>query len=149
MNPQNYEMKNEAIRQAFENIKKSTPEKLERKLNLSWSNWGFGMEDLDTSARRLSAAGIGFIELHGNHYGRDLGYEPKETLKILADHNVTVAGICGMFSPDNDLSSNSGIQRQNAIDYIRRELDFASDVGAGYILVVPGAVGRASAYVDS
>jgi len=51
-----------------------------------------------------------------------------------------------MFSPDNDLSSNRAIQRQAAIDYIRRELDFARAVKGGYILVVPGAVGRPTAY---
>jgi len=146
---QNYEQKTAAIKAKFEEIKKNHPEKLKQKLNLSWSNWGFGMETLETSAKRLAGAGVEYIELHGNHYGPDLGYQSKETLKILADNNVKVAGICGMFSPENDLSSNSGIQRQNAIDYIKRELEFASAVGAGYMLVVPGAVGRPGAYDDS
>ncbi len=45
------------------------------KLNFSWSNWGFGMETLAVSAARLQRAGIEFIELHGNHYGPDLGYK--------------------------------------------------------------------------
>ena len=90
-------------------------------------------------------AGIGFIELHGNHYGPDLGYRPKETLKILGDHDIRVAGICGMFSADNDLSSVRPMQRQAAIDYIRRELEFAAAVGGTYLLVVPGAVGRPAA----
>jgi sugar phosphate isomerase/epimerase len=85
---------------------------------------------------------VSFIELHGNHYGSDLGYRPAETLKVLADAGVRVAGICGMFSPDNDLSSPRGVVRQRALDYIRRTLDFARQVKAGYMLVVPGAVGR-------
>jgi sugar phosphate isomerase/epimerase len=149
MKLQNFEQKNAKIREQFNELKKKYPQRFKRRLNLSWSNWGFGLESLDTSAKRLAVAGVEFIELHGNHYGADLGYKPKETLKILKDNNVKVAGICGMFSPDNDLSSNSGIQRQNAVDYIRRELDFAAAVGAGYILVVPGAVGRPSAYDNS
>lgn len=149
MKKQNFEMKNAKIRQAFEQIKKNNPKQLKRRLNLSWSNWGFGLESLDCSAKRLANAGIEFIELHGNHYGPDLGYKPKETLKILKDNHIKVAGVCGMFSPDNDLSSNSGMQRQNAIDYIKRELAFASEVGAGYMLVVPGAVGRPGAYDNS
>jgi len=149
MKPQNFEIKNERIRKQFEAIKKNDPDRLKQRLNLSWSNWGFGMETLDASARRLSAAGIEFIELHGNHYGPDLGYDPKETLKILGDHGVRVAGVCGMFSPENDLSGNSGIQRQNAINYIRRELYFAQACGAEYMLVVPGAVGRPVPYDDS
>ena len=149
MKKQNYEINNEKIHKEFENLKAQHPEKLEKKLNLSWSNWGFGMERLEDTVKRLNKANVEFIELHGNHYGADLGYKPKETLKTLADYNITVGGICGMFSTDNDLSSNSGVRRQNAIDYIKRELEFASAVGAGYMLVVPGAVGRPEAYDDS
>ncbi len=146
MKPQNYEAKNEQIRAAFAKLKKANPKHFKAKLNLSWSNWGFGMESLADSAARLETAGIRFIELHGNHYGPDLGYKPKETLKVLGDHGIKVAGICGMFSPDNDLSSNRAIQRQAAVDYVRREIAFTEAVGGGYILVVPGAVGRPHAY---
>ena len=146
MSMQNHEKKNAAIRQQFLALKKQQPKKLKHRLNLSWSNWGFGIEPLAASAARLAKHGVPFIELHGNHYGPDLGYQPKETIKILGDHGVKVAGLCGMFSPDNDLSSNRAIQRQAAIDYIRRELDFARAVKAGYMLVVPGAVGRPTAY---
>lgn len=149
MTPQNHIQKNERIRADFLALKKTHPERLKVKLNLSWSNWGFGMEPLADSAARLQRAGITWIELHGNHYGPDLGYQPQETLKILGDHGIQAAGICGMFSPDNDLSSNRAMQRQAAIDYIRRELAFAQAVGGGYILVVPGAVGRAQPYDSS
>jgi sugar phosphate isomerase/epimerase len=38
--------------------------------------------------------------------------------------------------------------RQNAIDYIRRNLDLCQAVGGSYMLVVPGAVGRPRAYDD-
>ena len=147
--PQNYEVTNEKILKSFLTLKEENPEALKTRLALSWSNWGFGMEDLQDSAGRLSKYGIEWIELHGNHYGPDLGYEPQETLQILSDHGIKVGGICGMFSADNDLSSNRGIQRQEAIDYIKRELAFASQVGAGYLLVVPGAVGRPEAYDQS
>jgi len=149
MKLQNFEKKNAKIREKFEELKKTHPKQLKDRLNLSWSNWGFGMESLAASAKHLAGVGIKFIELHGNHYGPDLGYKPKETPKILSDHDIRVAGICGMFSAENDLSSNSGIKRQNAIDYIKRELDFASAVGAGYMLIVPGAVGRPAAYDSS
>ncbi len=146
MRMQNYEKNNAAIRKQFLELGKSKTKKRKSRINLSWSNWGFGLEPLAASAARLTTHGVEFIELHGNHYGPDLGYKPDETLKILGDHGITVAGICGMFSPDNDLSSNRALQRQAAIDYIRRELDFAQAVGGGYLLVVPGAVGRPTAY---
>ena len=149
MKKQNYEIANEKIQTAFLELKKNHPEKIKKRLNLSWSNWGFGIESLDYSAARLQKAGISFIELHGNHYGPDIGYKVDETLKILGDHDVKAAGVCGMFSPDNDLSSNRAIHRQAAIDYLKREIEFTAAVGGKYFLVVPGAVGRPQPYDDT
>ena len=149
MEQQNYQKKDAAIRARFLELKAAQPERLQRRLNLSWSNWGFGLETLAATAARLQRAGIHFIELHGNHYGPTLGYRADETLKILGEHDIRVAGTCGMFSADNDLSSNRAPQRQAAIDYIRRELEFTARVGGSYLLVVPGAVGRPEKYDDS
>jgi sugar phosphate isomerase/epimerase len=146
MSMQHFEEKNARIRAQFAQLKQAQPERLQTRLNLSWSNWGFGMEPLAVSAARLRKAGVDFIELHGNHYGPDLGYRVDETLKVLGDHGITVGGVCGMFSADNDLSSNRAIQRQAAIDYLKREIPFTQAVGGHYILVVPGAVGRPGAY---
>lgn len=146
---QNYEIINQRIRDAFEAWKKADPSHAKRRLQLSWSNWGFGLESLKDTAERLERNSIRWIELHGNHYGPSLGYRPTETLRILGDHGIRVAGICGMFSDDNDLSSNRPIQRQAALDYIKRELEFGAEVGASYLLVVPGAVGRSIAYDDT
>ena len=103
---------------------------------------GFGTESFSRSVERLARNGIRNIELPGYHYGSDLGYRPAETLKILSDNGVTPVGVCGMFSAENELAAVSGIVRQHAIDYIKRSLDFAAAVGAQYMLVLPGAVGR-------
>jgi D-psicose/D-tagatose/L-ribulose 3-epimerase len=148
MSLQNFEQKNVEIRSAFAELKKNQPGNLKKRLNLSWSNWGFGMETLEASAKRLQKAGIEYIELHGNHYGSDLGYGVKETLDILGAHNIKVAGVCGMFSADNDLSSNRAIHRQAAVDYLKREIEFTAAVGGSYILVVPATVGRPQKYDD-
>lgn len=148
MKPQNFELKNEKIKAAFQTLKQQHPERLQQRLTLSWSNWGFGIESLDESAARLEKASIRYIELHGNHYGPDLGYKAGEALKILGDHGIQVAGVCGMFGVDNDLSSNRALQRQAAIDYLKREVPFTAEMGGSYILVVPGAVGRPEKYDD-
>jgi sugar phosphate isomerase/epimerase len=149
MKLQNFELKNQKIHAAFQEIKTHQPDRLKQSLNLSWSNWGFGIETLEETAVRLNSAGIHWIELHGNHYGPDLGYKSAEVLKTLGRHEIKVAGICGMFSIDNDPSSNRAIQRQAAVDYVRRELAFAKAVGASYLLVCPSAVGRPGAYDQS
>jgi D-psicose/D-tagatose/L-ribulose 3-epimerase len=146
--PQNFEAKNQKIRDSFKELKRKNPERLRRRLDLSWSNWGFGRESLADSAARLQRSGVTWIELHGNHYGPDLGYRVDETLRVLGDHGIRVAGVCGMFSADNDLSSNRAHHRQAAIDYLRREIPFTAAVGGGYLLVVPGAVGRPQPYDD-
>ena len=147
MQLQNFQVKSEEIRRAFEERKARKP--ITHRLNLSWSNWGFGLEPLERSCERLARAGIRYIELHGNHYGDDLGYDPEETLRVLKAHGIQVGGVCGMFSAENDMSSNRPHQRQAAIDYLKREVPFAAAVGAKYILVIPTAVGRPARYDDS
>lgn len=44
MKKQNFELKNDKIHAAFLDMKEKQPERLKQRLNLSWSNWGFGME---------------------------------------------------------------------------------------------------------
>ncbi|MGM0366034.1 MAG: sugar phosphate isomerase/epimerase family protein [Actinomycetota bacterium] len=148
MKLQNYEMKNQEIKEKFLELKKNSPDSLKNRLKLSWSNWGFGMETLENSAERLKKHGIKYIELHGNRYGADLGYDAKEVNRILSSYGIKVGGICGMFSAENDLSSNSPATRQRAIDYIKRNVELGNLTGAKYFLVVPGAVGRPAPYDD-
>lgn len=148
MGPQNYEVENKKILDDFTDLLENKPEKTKKRIKLSWSNWGFGMEPLEDSLKRLSNNGIGYIELHGNRYGPDLGYRSGETKKILSEYNMKVSGICGMFSAESELSSNSPTVRQRAVDYIRRNLELGHELGAKYFLVVPGAVGRSDAYDD-
>jgi sugar phosphate isomerase/epimerase len=143
---QNFEWSNEKIRTAFTEWRKTCPDPITDRLNLSWSNWNFGAEQLSDSAKRLQQAGIRFIELKGNHHGPDLGYRVKETLNILSENNLKVSGVCGNFSIDCDLSSNNPFHRQTALDYIKREIEFAAAVGGSYMLVVAGAPGRTKAY---
>ena len=146
---QNYEVKNRRIRDDFNILRREHPEKIREPLRLSWSNWGFGLEKISDSAKRLRDNEVEYIELHGNHYGPDLGYSVVETRSVLSDYDLKVSGMCGMFTAENDLSSNSGASRQRAVDYIKRTLSFAAEVGGDYMLVVPGAVGRPRAYDDS
>jgi D-psicose/D-tagatose/L-ribulose 3-epimerase len=140
--PQNYEKKSIEIRKSFLELRERDAASLKKRLKFSWSNWGFGVESLELSAKRLQKCGVRYIELHGNRYGKDLGYDAPEVRAVLGDHGVAVSGICGMFSRDNDLSCNRPVIQQNAIDYIERNLELGAELGAKYFLLVPGAVGR-------
>lgn len=148
MKPQSFEDKRIELVKAFKAKFGGQPTKPDR-IKLSWSNWGFGMESLEKTAARLHKNGIEWIELHGNRYGVDLGYRSKDVRETLGRFGIKVAGVCGMFGQENDLSSNSGIVRQRAIDYIRRQLDLCHETRGSYLLVVPGAVGRPVPYDDS
>lgn len=146
---QNYQIKDQKIKEAFLEMKKNNPEKFAKRLTMSWSNWGFGLEKLEDSVKRLKDAGLNYIELHGNHYGPDLGYKVPETKKVLEAYGVKTSGVCGMFSAQCDLSSNTPIERQRAVDYLKREIEFTAEMGGTYLLVVPAAVGRPNKYDDS
>lgn len=112
------------------------------RLNLGWSNWGFGKEPFEEGIKRLAQNDVHFVELHGNHYGPDFGYKKEEILPVLKAHGVEVSGICGMVSIESELSSSSFAVRQRSIDYFRREIEFCASVGGSYILFAAGAVGR-------
>jgi D-psicose/D-tagatose/L-ribulose 3-epimerase len=148
MNPQNFQKENTNIKNTFLELKQKDPQKFKNRLKLSWSNWGFGIEPLKVSLERLKKNNIDFIELHGNRYGDDLGYDPKETKKLLKAMDIKVSGICGMFSAESEFSSNSPSVRQRVLDYMRRNIELGSIMGARYFLVVPGAVGRPDPYDD-
>lgn len=148
MTRQNFEIKNSKIIEQFIELRKD-PANTERRMNLSWSNWGFGRERLEDSAMRLEKNGIHFIELHGNRYGEDLGYKASETRRILDDHGISVAGVCGMVSPESELSSNKPHVTQRCIDYFRRNIEMCAEMGGDYVLFAPGAVGRPEKYDDN
>ncbi|MEG0135386.1 MAG: sugar phosphate isomerase/epimerase [Cetobacterium sp.] len=143
---QNFQLENEILKNKFMELKGKINSK--ESLKLSWSNWGFGIENLEDSIKRLKNNNLDYIELHGNKYGPDLGYSSIEVNKLLKNYDMKVSGVCGMFSKENDLSSNNPIHRQRAIDYIKRQVEFTAEVGGEYLLVVPAAVGRPVAYDD-
>jgi sugar phosphate isomerase/epimerase len=147
MKLQNYQKKNVEIIKKFIAFRKDNRD-IKKKLNLSWSNWGFGMEPLEEAAKRLQKHNVKYIELHGNRYGSDLGYDIKKAKKVLNDHNIKVAGICGMVFPESEFSSNKHHVTQRCIDYFRRNIDMCAELGGSYILFTPGAVGRPKKYDD-
>ena len=146
MEMQNYENKRLSLLKMYREKIIKKPDIINNELKLSWSNWGFGLEPLETSVKRLFKNNLRWMELHGNRYGDDLGYKGRNVMNLMKRYDMKISGVCGMFGPENDLSSNSGIIRQNAIDYIHRQLELCHEIEALYMLVVPGAVGRSIAY---
>src|SRR4051794_16463456 len=105
MKPQPFRIHDQRVVKAFVEARRSHTAD-EPKLKLAWSNWGFGTEALDATAARLSKYGVAHIELHGNLYSPDMGYEPDATLKTLGEHGITVSGVCGMVTPNQEFAHN-------------------------------------------
>ncbi|MCL2363707.1 MAG: sugar phosphate isomerase/epimerase [Defluviitaleaceae bacterium] len=137
---QNYELKTKKIRDAFSEDKKQRD--FSRRLEFSWTEWPFGGEPLEASCERLKRHGVNYIELSG------LGHNASEVNNILRQTDMKVSGVCGMFSPEYELASPNPTVRQKAVDYIRRELTLCQAVGATYLLLVPGCVGRTVPFDD-
>jgi D-psicose/D-tagatose/L-ribulose 3-epimerase len=146
LKPQAFQLRDREVIERFAARRRSDPRTGARRLALSWSNWSFGTEPLATSAARLARFGVRFIELHGNRYGADLGYRTAETRRVLDDHGLRVSGVCGMVSPDCELSSNKPHITQRSIDYFRRNIALAAELGGSYLLFGAGAVGRPQPY---
>ena len=90
----------------------------------------------------MKNSGLDWIELKGDQHTKSSGLKVSEVKKVLAAYDMKVSGACGMFSNENDLSSNSPFVVQKAKDYIKRQVEFLSEVGGKYLIVVPSAVGR-------
>lgn len=148
MKLQRYQEMDLEIRKRFVEEKKKDPQKFEKRLNLSWSIWMFGIESLEQSLERVNSAGLDYVELKGDNYTRDMRSDPEKTLSLLNAASMKASGVIGIFAPSNDLSSSDPYVRQNAVDYVRNQVEFAHSVGGNYFIVVPSAVGRPNS-IDS
>ncbi|MBA7509231.1 hypothetical protein ES705_01177 [subsurface metagenome] len=146
MELQNFEKKDQDIRNKFKDFLNKT--RVRNKLKLSWSNWGFGLEPIEDSLERLKKYKVKYVELHGNSYGADLGYKPKKVKKLVLDFGIEVSGVCGMVWKESELASPNPFVRQRCIDYFKRNVELCSELGGEYILFTPGAVGRPQKYDD-
>lgn len=137
-----YEEKNRAIKERFEQLKAEHPEKLKRRIDMSYCIGMFGAEAFEDSIERLSRLGYKYAELRGNYGGPDIGDQvyTKEYAKILDGYGVQCSGINAFFSQANALNSPDNFARQRAIEYIRAEVKFCSDLGGKFMLVTPSCM---------
>lgn len=111
---------------------------------ISVTQWVFGRESLEETAQRLAALGYDGIELAG---------EPDEITaaaarRVVEPLGLRVTSICGIYTPERDLSHPDASTRRKAIDYLRKCLDLGGELGAGVVIVVPTAVGRTQPVAD-
>lgn len=110
-------------------------------LKYSVSNWIYGDEELQPLFGKLKEWGYDGVEL----MGEPDRYSTKEIKKLCADYELKVLSIAGIYpwpTKERDLSNPDPRVREKAVDYVHRCCDFAAELGAPLVIVVPSAVGK-------
>lgn len=105
------------------------------------SNWIYGEEPIEVTFTRLRRFGYDGIELTGEPDR----YEAKAVRRMAEDVGLPFTSIAGMYpwpTDSRDLANPDPAVRRRAVQYLGRCVDFALEVGAPLVIVVPAAVSR-------
>lgn len=106
----------------------------------SVTQWIYGNESLEDSLKRLQKYGYQGVELAGEPDTIDID----QTKQLLNEYNLECSSICGIFTPERDLSSSNETIRSNAVQYVKKSIDLAKALNATTVIVVPTCVGKLS-----
>ncbi|NVK35810.1 MAG: sugar phosphate isomerase/epimerase [Rhodobacteraceae bacterium] len=93
---------------------------------LGCCTWIFGDASLEDIARRVKAAGLDGVELHGDIHT----LAPQKAREILAAHGLEIFSIT---PADADISHPDATKRKSALDYYDRLMDWAKQLGTPLI----------------
>lgn len=140
---QRFEEKNLAIRRRFEALRREHPERLKRRIDLSYCTLMFGLENVVDSIKRLAKCGYKYIEILGNCAGDTCGNHTqlRQIRQAMEDYGVQCSGVCGQAQPGFCLESRDYFARQRAHDLIRRNVEFCAQLGGTFYLLTPASTG--------
>jgi sugar phosphate isomerase/epimerase len=105
------------------------------------NNWIYADEPLQDTFARLSRYNYDGIEL----IGEPSRFSASDVINLCRQHDITVTSVLGWCIwgiPGRDLASQDDEERAMAIRYGQECIDFAVEVGAPIIIVIPAAAGR-------
>ena len=143
MKLQRYEEKSQKIREAFLKLKQEHPERLKRRLDLSFCSQCFGIEDLTESIARLADCGYSYIEVPGNYGGPDSGHHIhlEEILKAMNQYDMKCSGVCPTDFESLAFTTFDYIMKQDVKNHIRGNVAFCKALGGSYYLITAGPCG--------
>ena len=107
------------------------------------SNWIYGDESLEVTFQRLERYGYDGIEIRG-----EPSFYPADEVKALCKkYGITVSSVAGMYewpNPDRDLANPDPRVRHAAVDYLIGAVEWAAELSAPMVVVVPSAVSKTS-----
>ncbi len=104
----------------------------------SMTQWIVGNEDIEYSFERLKKYGYDGIEFAAEPYTTD----QKRMMELLKTYEMKCTSLCGIFPENRDLTAGDPQKAAAAVQYVKDSVDFAVNVGAPYMIVVPSPVGR-------
>lgn len=104
---------------------------------IGMTQWVVGNEPLQNSFERLKKYGYDNIEFAAEPYSLKID----ECKKLMNQYGISCHSLCGIFGEDRDLTAK-GEAGKKAVRYLMDSVDFADQVGAELIIVVPSPVGR-------
>jgi sugar phosphate isomerase/epimerase len=105
------------------------------------SNWIYGEEPIDVTLQRLQRFGYDGVELTGEPER----YDPRQVRRQAEELGLTITSVAGMYpwpTDSRDLANPDPGVRQRAVQYLCRCVDFAAELGAPLVIVVPSAVSK-------
>lgn len=110
-------------------------------MKYSISNWIYGDEPIEKSMERMSRFGYDGIEVKGEPDQ----YDAKKLRELMESYGLEASSIAGMYpwpTDERDLANPDEKVRRRAVEYVRRCVDFASQIGAPLVIVVPSSVAK-------
>ena len=110
-------------------------------LKYAVSSWIYAGDSLEIIFKRLAECGYEAIELEGE----PLKYNTAEIKELCRRYNIFVSGLAGIYpwpTVERDLSSTNSEVRMKAVEYLKSCINFANELEAPLVIVVPSTVGK-------
>jgi sugar phosphate isomerase/epimerase len=110
-------------------------------MKYSVSNWIYGDEPLERTVKRLAKFKYDGIEIKGE----PREYDVKKVKDLLNSYDLEVSSIAGIYpwpTEERDLANAKESARNRAIEYVKKCIDFAVEINAPLIIVIPSCVAK-------
>jgi sugar phosphate isomerase/epimerase len=95
----------------------------------------YGREPITAGIERVARAGYDGVEL----VGEPTEANASEIAATLDANGVVASSIVSIYTPERDIVSSTAGTRQNAVDYVKGNIDYAATLGAEIVTFTPTA----------
>jgi sugar phosphate isomerase/epimerase len=104
-------------------------------LKYAYNTLVYGDEPISKGIERIARSGYDAVEL----VGEPSQFNLDQLKSDLASHRIPVSSIVSIYTPERDLISSNPSVRANTVTYVKGNIDFAVEIGAGIVTLTPQA----------